>query len=65
VASAIALYSASVLDLETVFYFLAHQEIKFGPTKTAKPLVDFLLSVHPAQSMSENALTIVDGLRRI
>jgi hypothetical protein len=35
-ASTIALYSASVLDLDTVFYFFAHRDIKLGPTKTAK-----------------------------
>jgi hypothetical protein len=65
VASVIALYSASVLDLDTVFYFLAHNEIKLGPRNTAKPPIDFLSFVHPAMSASEKALTISDGERRI
>jgi hypothetical protein len=47
VAFAIALYSASVLDLETVACFLALQEIKLEPKKTANPPVDFLSSEHP------------------
>jgi hypothetical protein len=33
--------------------------------KTAKPPVDFLSSVHPAQSALENELTIVEGDDRI
>lgn len=40
--------------------FLAHQEIKLGPKKTAKPPVDLLSSKQPAQSESEKALTRVD-----
>jgi hypothetical protein len=50
-----------VLERETVFYFLAHHEIKFGPKNTAKPPVDFLSSEQPAQLASEKALTIDDG----
>jgi hypothetical protein len=38
VAFARDLYSTSVLDLDTVAYFLALQETKFGPTNIAKPL---------------------------
>ena len=60
VALANALYSASVLDLDTVACFFAHQEIKLGPKKTAKPPVERLSSRQPAQSKSENALTRVD-----
>jgi hypothetical protein len=63
VASIIAMYSASVLDRDNVFYFLAHHDIKLGPKKATKPPVDFLSSVHLDQSASENALTIVDGKR--
>jgi hypothetical protein len=46
VALATDLYSASVLDLQTVACFLALQEIRFGPKKTAKPPVDRLSSTH-------------------
>jgi hypothetical protein len=65
VVSAIALYSASVIDLDTVLYFLAFQEIKFEPKNTAKPPVDLLSSMLPAQSASENALTRVESDFRI
>jgi hypothetical protein len=61
VASAIALYSASVLDLDTVLCFLALQEIRLDPRNTAKSHVDLLSSTLPAQSASENALTRVES----
>ena len=51
-----ALYSASVLDLETVACFLALQDIKLDPKNTAKPPVERLSSRQPAQSESEKAL---------
>jgi hypothetical protein len=57
VALASALYSASVLDLETICYFLDLQDTRFVPKKIANPLVDLLPSGHPAQSASENALS--------
>jgi hypothetical protein len=60
VALARALYSASVLDLETVGYFLALQEIRLGHKKTAKPLVDLRSSRHLAQSASANALSSME-----
>ena len=60
VAFANALYSASVLDLETVACFLALQDIKLGPKNTAKPPVERLSSKHPAQSESEKALISVE-----
>src|SRR4051812_47025700 len=63
VASATALYSASVLDLDTVACFLAFQEIRSGPKNTAKPPVDLLSSGHPAQSAYEKALSKVEDER--
>jgi hypothetical protein len=60
VALAMALYSALVLDRETVGCFFADQEIRFEPRKIAKPPVDFLSSEHPAQSASEKVLTRFD-----
>jgi hypothetical protein len=47
-----ALYSALVLDRDTVACFLALQDTRFGPTKMAKPPVDRLSSRQPAQSTS-------------
>jgi hypothetical protein len=61
VAFAMALYSASVLDLETVDCFCALHDIRFDPIKTANPPIDLLSSRHPAQSASENPLTTIDG----
>jgi hypothetical protein len=54
------LYSASVLDLETVGCFFELQGIRFGPTKITKPPVDRRSSTHPAQSASVNILILVE-----
>jgi hypothetical protein len=60
VALAIALYSALVLDHETVGCFFADYEIRLGPKKIANPPVDFLSSGQSALSTSENVSTSVD-----
>jgi hypothetical protein len=61
VALAIALYSDSMLDVETMAYFQAVHNTRFDPKKTANPLVDLLSSILPAQSASEKALTKLDN----
>ena len=48
VANVIDLYLASVLDLETIFCFLALQDMRFWPRNTPYRLVDFLSSGDPA-----------------
>jgi hypothetical protein len=65
VASAIALYSASVLECDIIFCFLAHHNIKLGPKKDNKPPVDFLSSEQPTQSASEKTLIRVDEEHQI
>jgi hypothetical protein len=57
VALAKSLYSASLLDLETIDFLRAFQDIRFGQKNIENPLVDLLSSRHPAQSAFENALS--------
>jgi hypothetical protein len=61
VAFANALYSTSVLDLETAACFRALQEIKLGPKNTSKPPIDLLSSRQPAQSASKKALSKLEA----
>jgi hypothetical protein len=60
VALVIALYSASVLDLETVGCFLALQDTMFDPRKMAKPHMDLWSSRQRAQLASEKLDTSND-----
>ncbi|KAL5669130.1 hypothetical protein ACJX0J_021351, partial [Zea mays] len=57
IALANALYSDSVLDLDTVACFFACHDTRLFPKNTAKPPVDLLSSGQTAQSTSEYALT--------
>jgi hypothetical protein len=59
-ALARALYSASVLEQDTVACFLVHHEIRLQPRNTAKPPVEQRSSTQPVQSAYENALTIIE-----
>jgi hypothetical protein len=59
-AFAMALYSASVLDLDTIGCFRAHHETRLPPINTAKPPVERQSSGSPAQSKSEKELTNID-----
>jgi hypothetical protein len=60
VALANTLYSASILDLDTVGCFCALQETRFLPRYMTKPHVVLLSSPLPVQSESKNALTSID-----
>ena len=48
VATAMALYSASAEDLETMDCFLDFQDTKELPMKMSYPVTDFLMSRHEA-----------------
>jgi hypothetical protein len=64
-AFARALYSASVLDLETIACFRALQEMRLALKYTANPHVLRLSSGQPAQSASVKVLANVDEFRKI
>ena len=53
-------YSTSIEDRETVCCFLDFQEIKESPINTQKPLTDFLVSGHAAQSKSTKAFGSIE-----
>ena len=57
VAFANALYSASMLERDTMGCFQALQEIRLDPRNMANPPVDCPSSWSPTQSASKNALT--------
>ena len=59
-----ARYSASALDLDTVFCHLDDHEMREDPRKTQKPEVDRRVSGHPAQSASEYAVIVGVGAAR-
>ena len=63
VALAIALYSASVLDLATVACFFELQEIRLLPRYTRKPLVERRSSEYPPQSASLNDVRAIGDVR--
>jgi hypothetical protein len=62
VAFASALYSDSVLDLETVCYFHELHDKRFAPRKMAKPIVDLLSFGQHAQSSPEKTLSFNDDV---
>jgi hypothetical protein len=61
VAFTIALYSTSILNLETVGCLRALYDIRFDPKNIANPSVDCLSLRHPTQSALENPLMSMEG----
>lgn len=53
----IAWYLASLVDLDTVFYFFDFHEISDWLRNTQISVIDFLVSWHAAQLASQNALS--------
>ncbi len=51
-------YSASADDREIVGCFLDFQEMSEAPRKMQKPVVERLVSRHPAQSLSQKAFSL-------
>ena len=62
VTLAMALYSASAEERDTVCYFLDFQEINESPRKTQKPLIDLLVSGQVAQSESTKAFNCIEDV---
>ena len=63
-ATAIALYSTSADERDTTVYFFDLHNIKDSPKKMQKPVMDLLVSGHPAQSESQkpfNCKSVADG----
>src|SRR6476620_5621092 len=58
IASDRAMYSASVEEHATIFCNALLHEIAHPDIMTVYPVVDFLVSLSPAQSLSENAVRI-------
>jgi hypothetical protein len=61
VVLAMALYSTSVLERETVGCFLALHEMMLDLINTVKPPVDLRSSEEPAQSASKKSLNNVES----
>jgi hypothetical protein len=51
-------YSASADERETVCCFFDFHEMREAPRKTQKPVVERRVSKHPAQSLSQKALSL-------
>ncbi len=58
---AILLYSAFAEEQLTVFYFFIFQEINDEPRKMQKPVKDFRVIGHAAQSASQKAQSLKSG----
>ena len=64
VTVAIALYSASADERDTVVCFLVLQEMGDPPKEMKYPLMDFLVKGHAPQSESQNATICKSELLR-
>lgn len=62
VVKAMDLYSASTVGLDIVACFFAPQDMRLGPIKIPKPVMDLRSSLEPAQSASQYPMIAVSGL---